>query len=191
MVEHRAVAFRNRLQLCRAGRRTPRRASGRCRAKCADRRRHRRPALCHRVRVVVVPRGGQAQPREARQALTLGEHVGSDARLPRHQGLRQQIALQLRDARPVLHIAVIVRRFDAAVLARQTRDGALQVADGREMLFDAQPRRPWADLFLSAIASSRTASRMLRLRFTQPSSRSPNRRSNSLCGSISGGSGRS
>ncbi len=46
-------------------------------------------------------------------------------------------------------------------------------------------------VFSSVKASACTASRMLRFRFTQPSSRAPNKRSNSRCGIISGGSARS
>ena len=70
------------------------------------------PALAGRlavlVRVVVMARGGVAEPREARQALALGQHVAGDARLSGRQGIGEQIALELGDARPVLHIEILV-----------------------------------------------------------------------------------
>ena len=89
------------------------------------------------MRVVVVPRRGQTEPGEAGEALTLGQHVGRDAGLPRHQRLGQQVALQLGDARPVLHVAVVVGRIDAAVLGGQSGDGALHIANRRKVLFHA------------------------------------------------------
>ena len=111
-----------------AGRRTPRRASGRCRAEPAGRPRRRRPALC---RPRACNRDGAplyTEPREAGQPLALRQHVRSDARLPGREGLYQQIALQLGDARPILHIAVEIGRIDSPVFGRETGDRALEVA---------------------------------------------------------------
>ena len=51
--------------------------------------------------------------------------------------MHQKIALQLRDARPILHVFVF-RRIDAAVLGRQGCDGALHVADRRHLLIHPQ-----------------------------------------------------
>ena len=42
--------------------------------------------------------------------------------------LREKIALQLRDARPVLHIAVVIRRVDPSIFSGQAGDGALEIA---------------------------------------------------------------
>ncbi len=88
--------------------------------------------------VVVMTSRGVSQPGEARQALTLRQHVGSDARLAGSERMDQQIALQLGDARPVLHVPVSFRRIDAVVLGRQARDRALQIADRRQMLIEAR-----------------------------------------------------
>src|SRR5258707_1246696 len=73
-----------------------------------------------------------------RSPLALGEHIGCYARLVRRQRLHQQIALQLGDSRPVLHVAVEIRRIDAPVFRRQTRDGAFHIADAGKMLVEAR-----------------------------------------------------
>ena len=91
------------------------------------------------VRVIMVPGRRVAKPRESGKPLALSQHIRRHARLPRRQRLYQQIALQLGDARPILHIAVEIRGIDTPVLRRQTRDGALQVADARKMLVQASP----------------------------------------------------
>ncbi len=69
--------------------------------------------------------------------MALRQHVRRNARLPRGERLHEQIALQLRYARPILHIAIEVGRVDAPVLRRQPRDGALQVANTGEVLVEA------------------------------------------------------
>ena len=56
------------------------------------------------------------------------------------------------------------------VLRRQAGDGALQIADRREMLVQRDADRPWPSAGLSSATSSRTASSMLFLRSTQPAS---------------------
>ena len=61
------------------------------------------------VGVFVVALRGVPEPREARQPLALRQHVGSHARLPRRERVHQQVALQLRDARPVAHVAALGR----------------------------------------------------------------------------------
>ncbi len=86
------------------------------------------------VRVIVMPRRRVAEPRESRQPLALGQHVRSYPCLMRRQRLHQQIALQLGDARPVLHVALEIRRIDTAVLGGQTGNRALHVADAGQVL---------------------------------------------------------
>src|SRR4051812_7755703 len=89
------------------------------------------------MRVIVVPRRSVAEPRKARKSLAFGQHVRRHASLAGGQGLRQQVALEFRDPRPVLHIAVEIRRIDAVVLGWKAGDGALEVADAGEMLVEA------------------------------------------------------
>src|SRR5262245_64212303 len=76
-----------------------------------------------------------AEPGEPGQSLALCKHVRGDPRLPAREGLYQQVALELGDARPILHIAVEIWRIDSMVFRRQSGDCALQVADARQMLF--------------------------------------------------------
>ena len=87
--------------------------------------------------VVVMARGGMAQPWEARQPLALGQHVASHAGLAGGQSIGEQIALQFRHARPVLHIEVLVRRSHFAIVRGQFGNGAFQVANRGEMLVQA------------------------------------------------------
>src|SRR5258708_28929329 len=54
--------------------------------------------------VIVMTCCRMSQRREARQALALGQHVAGDTGLPGRQSISQQIALNLGDARPVLHL---------------------------------------------------------------------------------------
>ena len=87
------------------------------------------------VRVIVVPVVRVAEPREPRQALALRQHVGRDARLARRERVNQQIRLHLRDPRIVRQIGDVLRLLDVlAVVGRQARDGALEVAHRREVL---------------------------------------------------------
>src|SRR5262245_22698225 len=90
-----------------------------------------------------------AEPREPGQPLALCKHVRGDARLPAREGLRQQVALELGDARPILHIAVEIGRIDSTVLGRQSGDRALQVADARQMLLHSGLVVWWQSLLQS------------------------------------------
>ncbi len=104
----------------------------------------------------------------------------------------QQVGLQLGDPRPVLQVAPFRRLLDdLRVLRRQAGDRTLQAADRGQIFF--QPLLIAAAQRLSSATSPRslTASRMLFLRSIQYCSLEPNSRSNSRCGIISGGSGRS
>src|SRR6266481_6039142 len=52
-------------------------------------------------------------------------------------GPSKQVALQFGDARPVLHVATLFGLLDLAVFRRQHGDGALDIADGAQVLVDA------------------------------------------------------
>src|SRR5262245_52446535 len=97
--------------------------------------------------VIVMTRRREAEPREPGQPLALSKHVRGDARLPAREGLYQQVALELGDARPILHIAVEIGWIDSMVFGRQSGDRALQVADARQMLFHTRLVVSW-QLFL-------------------------------------------
>ena len=90
------------------------------------------------VGVIVVPRRRVAEPRESRQALALGQHVTGDAGLPGGESVRQQVALDLGDLRPVLQVEILVRLevHLLAILRRQRSDGPLQIANRGEMLVE-------------------------------------------------------
>src|SRR5262245_64883315 len=92
-------------------------------------------SLAVRVGVIVMTRRCVAEPREPAQPLALCKHVRGDARLPAREGLYQQVALELGDVRPILHIAVEIGRIYLTVFWRQSGDRALQVADARQMFF--------------------------------------------------------
>src|SRR5215475_5248169 len=90
-----------------------------------------------RVRVIVMARRCVAQPREPAQPLAFRKHVRGDARLPARKCMSQQVALELGDARPILHIAVEIGRIDSTVFGGQSGDLPLQVAYARQMFFNA------------------------------------------------------
>ena len=82
----------------------------------------------------IIDTGGVATSTKAGEALPLGEHVGRHARLPRDERVRQKIALQLGDARPIFHVAAFFRLCHLAVLRRQHGDGAFHIANGAQVL---------------------------------------------------------
>ena len=60
-----------------------------------------------------------SEPREARQALALGQHVTGDTGLPGCQSISQQVALDLGDARPVLHVEIFARFHHPLIIGRE------------------------------------------------------------------------
>ena len=79
--------------------------------------------------VVVVAVAGQSKPREAGQALALGEHVGGYARLSGREGVDHQVRLDLGDLRIVRKIRDVLRLLDVfAIIGGKAAHRALQVA---------------------------------------------------------------
>ena len=130
IVEQRALAFRHRFQLADEIREfldVP--------AANISQNAHSFRRLHRAVRVFVMPLRSMPKPRETRKSLALREHIRSNASLTRGQRMRQQIALQTGDSRPVLQIAAFRRTFDnLLVFRRQTRDGAFQFAHRSQIL---------------------------------------------------------
>src|SRR5262245_1639398 len=88
--------------------------------------------------VVMVTGGRIAEPWKTTQPLAFREHVGCDASLAARESLDQQFALDLRDPRPVLHVAVEIGRIDPLVFRRQPGYRSLEISDAGQVLVHAR-----------------------------------------------------
>src|SRR5215467_10994885 len=90
-----------------------------------------------RVRVVMMAQRGVAKPGKPHKALALREHVSDYASLTAGESVHQQVGLQLRDPRIVLHITADLRLRRFGIFRRQARDRPLQIAHRCQVLVHA------------------------------------------------------
>ena len=178
MIEQRTVTFRHRLEPRDRDTRTLRRASGRYRAARAVLPRHRRPRFSLR----------RAYSRDAARPCirATGTARCSGTSSACNDATRVCRVASACTSRSLCSFAMRGQSFispsKSGGSTRRYSGGSTAIARSRSRIPErCSSRRVWSSpgsLFFNSVASSRTASRILRFRLTQPSSCTPNKRSN-------------